>query len=458
MGTLQNHISDRSLSAVVDHMGLPHRLLPFQEHGVAFLLSTDSALLADEMGLGKTVQTIVALRALMDAGAIRRVLIVAPRSLLSNWASEFSHWAPDVLCCRAVGNASNRAAYYYLPVPILLVSYEQVRQDSDSFDQTTPFDVVVLDEGQRIKNQSCMTSLACRGLARRRSWLLTGTPVENTSEDLLALFTFLRRGLLHEGMSIAELQERIKPHFLRRRKIEVLDDLPAVIDQEVEIDLCPEQRQKYRQLLKAGSQRIAADGQRRRYANMLALLTALKQVCNFDSASGCSSKLDALRMIFENAEESGFKVLVFSQYVRTLDWLRVQLPDIDSRVYHGQLDEEQRDEILNWYRSATASVTLLMSLRAGGVGLNLPETDVVVLFDRWWNPAVEKQAIHRAHRLNRTKPLHIVRFVSKHTVEERIASLLKQKQYIFEHLVEAAESAEIRTLSADRLRWILSSQ
>ena len=213
----------------LSQMEMPYPLRAYQRDGVTFFVQNDSGLLADEMGLGKTVQTILAIRCLGYANLCCRALVVAPRSLCKNWQREFKTWAPNLLVRIVEGSARNRQALYHLPIPVLIATYDQIRLDTNLLDRDTPFDIVVLDEAQRIKDQRSSTSLACRGIPRKRSWVLTGTPVENRPEDSISLFSFVRRQLLFRGIGVGELHSRIKPFFLRRTKNDVLPELPPIL-------------------------------------------------------------------------------------------------------------------------------------------------------------------------------------------------------------------------------------
>jgi SNF2 family DNA or RNA helicase len=189
--------------------------------------------------------------------------------------------------------------------------------------------------------------------------------------------------------------------------------------------------------------------------SLFALLTNLKQLCNFDPASEQSSKLDALRTLLEALYQTTDKVIVFSQYVTTLEWLSQRLGDIEHDLYHGGLTAQMRDELVAKFEGSPGPRVFLMSLRAGGVGLNLQAASVVVLFDRWWNPAVEVQAIYRAHRFDRFRPLHAIRLLAHDTVEEKINQILGAKQAIFDEYVEQAPSAEVTPLTRAELLRIL---
>ncbi len=235
-------------------MELPYPLRTYQREGVMFFIQNQSALLADKMGLGKTVQTILAIRFLGHVNLCRRVLVVTPRSLCKNWQSEFRTWAPNLLVRIVEGNSRNRQAFYHLPIPVLIATYEQIRLDTDLLDRDTDFDIVVLDEAQRIKDQSSGASIACRGIPRKRSWALTGTPVENRPDDLLSLFSFVRRELLFRGIAVGDLHSRIKPFFLRRTKKDVLPELPPILIQDLNLELRGNRRGEFRPLRGTGNE------------------------------------------------------------------------------------------------------------------------------------------------------------------------------------------------------------
>jgi SNF2 family DNA or RNA helicase len=430
---------------------IPEQLREYQRTGVAFLLERDSALLADEMGLGKTVQIIVAVKLLLTSGNATRVLVVVPRALQSNWVREFSVWAPDILVRRVEGRRSNRISMYYLPLPVIVATYDQILNDSDELDNGPKFDVVILDEAQRIKNVASKTSVACRGIPRLRSWTLTGTPLENSPDDIVSIFAFIRRGLLSQGATSAEISKEIVPYFLRRTKDEVLSGLPPIIVQTIELELQHYQLYAYQNEWERCTQGLEGAS----YAQMFAAITKLKQLCNFEPSSGESVKFEALQCLLENLSTPSDKIIIFSQYVRTLKWIYDRLRNFSVRLYHGGLHDTEREEVLDWFKTSNNPSILLMSLKAGGVGLNLQCASTVVLYDQWWNPAVEKQAINRAHRFGRLTPLHVIRFLALDTIEERIASILTSKTNLFDAYVEGAESAPVLPLNKDQLRVIL---
>lgn len=434
---------------------LPAPLREYQWRGVSFLFRSEGAVLADEMGLGKTVQAAVALTLVLRSPELNRALIVAPASLTLNWQRELATWAPRLVVRRVVGGDEERAASYQLPIEVLIASYDQIRTDALYRIPDGTFDVVVLDEAQRIKNHGSQTSFACRLLPRKRAWALTATPLENSRGDLEAVFAFVRPGLIDRTVRKADLFARIAPHLLRRRKAAVLSDLPPVVIQDLVVDLTEAQRAAYDEVWEGRVRMLEDEPHPVSTTALLALLTKLKQICNFDPGSSQSSKLDAIGTVIESLDSAEDKVLIFSQYVKTLEWLAPRLGPIPHEIYHGGLSPDERDQVLSRFEESSGPRILLMSLRAGGLGLNLQSASVVVLFDRWWNPAVEVQAIYRAHRFDRAGPLHVLRLLVHDSIEERINEILGAKEELFREYVDQAPVAEAHLLTRGDLLRIL---
>ena len=433
-------------------LSLPHPLRAYQWDGVQFLRSSNRALLADEMGLGKTVQTAVALSS--GRNHYRRVLLIAPTSLCLNWQRELETWATGLPIRRVIGTAEDRAMTYRLPIQILITSYEQIRTDSRRFYSDIHFDLVVIDEAQRIKNLNSETSLACRIIPRDRVWALTGTPLENQPSDLVGIFRFIKPQLLRSSMSRPEMHEAMAGCFMRRTKASVLRELPPILFREVRLELGSGQRRAYNQVW--NNRRESAFGKYPNLdtANMLAVLTRLKQLCNYDDSSGESVKLEVIRPLLDTIVANSEKVLIFSQYVRSLEWLSERI-DIPHAIYHGRLSSYQRDNMLNLFRKSNGPRALLLSTQAGGVGLNLQEASTVILLDRWWNPAIENQAIQRSHRFGRESPLQVIRFLVEDSVEERILEILQEKEKMFDQYIEGAPTFPSQQNMTDQLRNVL---
>lgn len=431
-------------------LGVPGTLHDYQWEGIAFLYRSRSALLADEMGLGKTVQASVALALLLSGqNGMSRALIVAPASLTTNWMSELAAWAPSLAVRHVQGNARAREAFYLLPIPVLVSSYEQIRQDGLDRIPSDSFDIVLLDEAQRVKNSHSVTSLACRLLPRKRSWALSATPLENSTSDVTAILGFLEPSIRPDLVG-RRLAAKLKSMMLRRRKAEVRGELPPVILQDLKLDLAPSQRSRYDELWVNRQTHLSTDATQDASAILLGLITRLKIVCNLDAKTNTSSKLDALHEICEGAGGQA-RILVFSQFVETLKWIsdRLALPH---DLLIGSMSSTERQAVIDQFRRKPAPRLLLVSLRAGGVGLNLGEATHVVVFDRWWNPAVEMQAIYRAHRFDRDGPLHVVRFLITDSIEERIADILDQKECMFEDVVETPQTIARRFTVRELMR------
>lgn len=348
-------------------------------------------------------------------------------------------------------------ATYLLPIPVLIASYEQIRNDAPKMTSAFHFDLVILDEAQRIKNLGSSVSLACKLLPRKSAWALTGTPIENSVDDMCALYSFLKPGLLRPYMPKAHMHSAIRPHFLRRRKAQVLEEMPEIFFQDIPLELEGEQLAAYEEVwdtrldvAKAGT----ADSSGHAEVTLLALLTKLKQICNFDPISEQSIKADTLAEIIEDIVASNSKCLVFSQYVETLSFISQRIR-VDHEVFHGGLREDERAAIVARFEDSPGPQCLLISLKAGGVGLNLNSASYVVLFDRWWNPAIENQAITRAHRFGKKEPLQVIRFIVRDTVEERISAILAGKQELFSEYVDGAENWQSTGPSKSDLHRIL---
>jgi SNF2 family DNA or RNA helicase len=431
----------------------PRRPFPFQLDGMAFLMPRHSAVLADEMGLGKSMQAISSIRLLVRGGEARRVLVACPKGLVSNWARELADWAPELVVAVVEGDPQRRRWQWSLAdVPVKLANYEVLVRDRELVAELgLEFDLVVLDEAQRIKNRASQTNQAVCGVPRRRSWALTGTPVENSADDLYGIFDFVAPGHLTDGLTPRELSAAVSDHVLRRTKEKVLDDMPPRLDRDERIELGPEQRETYRLAEEEGVLRLSALGGAATIRHVFELVLRLKQICNFDTATGESAKLARLEAELEEVQASGRKALVFSQWTETLGRLQKGLARFGALEYHGGMSTTARDAAIARFRSDPRHSVLLLSYGAGAVGLNLQFSQYVFLFDRWWNPAVEDQAINRAHRIGAAGAVTVTRFLAAGTIEERIDEVLRRKRDLFEQILSRADAPAASGLTAEEL-------
>ncbi len=404
-------------------------------------VSAVSAILADEMGLGKTMQAITTMRMLLHSGEIRSALLICPKPLVTNWQRELKQWAPELPYAVIEGRQSRRNWQWQLnDVPLKIANYELLLRDRDAVTASAnDFDLVVLDEAQRIKNRSSSTSQIVRAIQRKRSWALTGTPIENSSDDLLGIFEFLSPGYLSASMTPRRMGKAAADYILRRTKKKVLTDLPPILYRDALVQLTPEQDEAYQLAESDGVLRLSNLGASLTIQHVFELVLRLKQICNFDPVSGTSSKCERLVADMEEIANSGGKAIVFSQWVNTINQLSERLAPFGPLEFHGGVRSRARDAILEQFQHDDQKHVLLMSYGAGSVGLNLQFAGYVFLFDRWWNPAVEDQAINRAHRIGSAGPVTVTRYLVTGSIEERIDAVLRQKRELFHAILNEAE-------------------
>ena len=433
---------------------LPFPLRDYQSEGINFLVNEKNILLADEMGLGKTIQTIISIRVLFQKKEINNCLIIVPVSLISNWKYEFGVWGGVLKPKIIQGNQQKRQTLYSMQSPVQIASYESVRNDLDFIQNNKFYDLVIIDEAQRIKNDSSITSRSIKKIPRKFSWALTGTPLENNVEDIASIFGFVKPRTISKYDFPREIKEKIDKYTIRRRKRDVLKELPDVLEQVVRISLTDKQWITYENTRSEQYKYIKQLDKKERISGILALITELKKIVNFDPVSEESSKADYILDILEEKKHFNEKVIIFSQYVETLKFLKRKLSGFKTQIYSGGQSQSERDEIISNFKKSQDSEILLISLKAGGVGLNLQEAETLILFDRWWNPAVEEQAIGRADRFGRKGSLHVIKFVSQSTIEERIEQLLFDKKDLFNKIVEEV-TPKTNRFSEDDLMFII---
>ena len=437
----------------------PHPLLGYQLDGVRALLERPALLLADDMGLGKTIQAIAALRILIHQRRVGAALAVVPAGLIAQWRSELAQWAPELRVSTVYGEPNDRAWRWRAPAHLYLTSYETLRADFTGNPHAPParqWDLVILDEAQRIKNADTDTSRVTKRLRRTRSWALTGTPLENSLDDLASILQWVEREPPRASwhlVSPAEMRDRLGRVQLRRRKADVLADLPPKLAAGIVLALTPPQRAAYDRAEQEGLVELHALGDRIRVQNVLELIVRLKQICNFDPLTGRSSKLDDLRERVRTLIAQGHRALVFTQFANQRDGARAIAArlDVPALSYTGDLSQGERERVLAQFRQSDQYKVLVLALRAGGQGLNLQQASYVFHFDRWWNPAVEQQAESRSHRMGQIHPVHVYAYSCEDTIEERIEKILQEKQALFDAVVEDATIDLGARLSGDEL-------
>ena len=425
----------------------------YQLEGIRALISNNRLLLADDMGLGKTIQAIAAIRVLTSASAIRQSLLIVPASLIAQWRREFARWAPELSVMPIKGPQRDRAWQWAAAADVTIAGYETFRSDFGwvaSQRLTTQWDLVVIDEAQKIKNRDAELSRKVKLLRRSRSWALTGTPLENRIDDLASILEFVDHapdGSSRQFKADEAMLQRHRQLQVRRTKAEVLAELPPKQIIKLSIDLHPRQMAAYRRAESEGIVQLRAHGDAIRITHILELIMRLKQICNFDPVSSESAKLADIRGRMQVLAEEGHRALIFSQFVNhfgvetTVDWLQEFLP----LSLTGSLDALEREAVVRRFKVQDKHKALILSLRAGGVGLNLQEASYVFHLDRWWNPAVEHQAEDRAHRLGQQFPVTVYEYVCVDTIEERIDRLIAEKQALFDDLVDDV-SLDIRSV------------
>ncbi len=457
-------------------------LRPYQKAGVAWLHflreNGFGGILADEMGLGKTLQTLALLQSKTGSS-----LIVCPTSLVFNWVAEAKKFTPN-LRVLALEGPNRQALFQRIPEHDLVVtSYALLRRDADRY-REFEFDTVVLDEAQHIKNRQTQNAQAVKAVRSRHRLVLTGTPMENSVLDLWSIFDFLMPGYLGSAQDFREryevpllrdknpevqlrLARRLRPFILRRLKREVAPDLPAKLEQTSFCELTEDQRAVYQQVIEASRREVmeavGAQGLAKSRMVVLSALLRLRQVCcdlrllkldNIDPATA-SGKLDLFGELLEEVLDGGHRVLVFSQFVTMLALLREKLTaeGIDFCYLDGSTTN--RAQVVERFQTSAGIPVFLISLKAGGTGLNLTGADTVIHFDPWWNPAVEDQASDRAHRIGQTRVVTTYKLITRNTVEEKILALQARKREIVqatlggeEQLSESLTWEEIQELLA----------
>lgn len=447
--------------------GMEDILRPYQIMGYRWLCSLAhygmGGILADDMGLGKTLQTITYV--LANPGT--RTLIVCPTSLAYNWQDEFSKFAPQIATQIISGTPQERADLMQqsTDVPVWITTYPLIRKDVDLY-KAQIFDACFIDEAQFIKNPTSLGAKAVKAVQAKHRFALTGTPIENTLSELWSIFDFVMPGFFgryrqfeecyekpilrdHDSVQMQKLRRKIRPFVLRRMKKEVLTELPDKIETRRMAEMGAKQRKIYESYLARIQMELAGDEENTPGGNrmqVLAALTRLRQICCHPATfasnyHGGSGKLDLLMEQLPDILEGGHSVIVFSQFTSMLSIIAHELKQRNIPFFYlaGSTSAQERKREVKEFNRGEVKV-FLISLKAGGTGLNLTGADTVIHFDPWWNPAVEDQATDRAYRIGQKKKVQVIKYVMKDSIEEKIYELQKRKKQLSDQLIQAGES------------------
>ena len=443
-------------------------LRDYQETGVKWLSMLDKygfgGILADDMGLGKTLQTISFLSSRIDDS--KKVLILAPSSLIYNWSDEFAKFAPHLDVAVVYGLKNVRDELIAEKHQITITSYASFRQDVEEY-RDNHFQYLILDEAQVMKNDQTKIAQYLRDFEVEHTYALSGTPIENNLGELWSIFQIVMPGLLPSKKEFLKLPAEkvaryIKPFVMRRKKEDVLQELPDLIEVAYRNELADSQKTIYLALLKQMQDRIihaTEDEINRSKIEILSGLMRLRQICDtpklfMEDYDGESGKLDSLRDLLEQIQDGNRRVLIFSQFRGMLDIIESELDKMGMESFKitGSTPAKERQDMTTAFNEGQRSA-FLISLKAGGVGLNLTGADTVILVDLWWNPAVEAQAIGRAHRIGQERNVEVYRMITRGTIEEKIQELQESKRNLVSTILDGAEAKS--SLSVEEIREIL---
>jgi len=480
-GTLRDNIRNfKEIEQVESPEGLTASLRPYQLQGVSYLNFLDTygfgGILADEMGLGKTIQTLAFLQHMKNRGVKGPNLIVVPTSVLPNWDREAEKFVPNLTRLIVYGTHRENIFHKITHSDIVLTTYALLRRDLEELEQYD-FNTIILDEAQNIKNPNTITTKSVRNINARMRLCLSGTPIENNLFELWSLFEFLMPGFLgsqhafqrgvmkpiKEGdlETLEYLRTRVKPFILRRTKAEVVKELPPKIESVTYCALAEEQAELYGALAKKLRDQVLSDvdvkGMAKSQMSILDALLKLRQICchpkllKMDmpgySPNIPSGKFETFKDMIVEIVGEGHKVLVFSQFVQMLQIIRgwLQMADIPFCYLDGS--SKDRFKQVDRFNDSPEIPIFLISLKAGGTGLNLTSADYVIHYDPWWNPAVENQATDRAHRIGQLRQVFSYKLICQNTVEEKILKLQDMKRGIAEAIIPGQDSWKSLTRS-----------
>ena len=444
------------------------KLRDYQEVGVRWLSMLNhygfGGILADDMGLGKTLQTIAFLSSVATADS--KILILAPSSLIYNWKEEFEKFAPQMKVEVIYGLKASRDEIIASNPQVAITSYASFRQDVEQYEKNQ-YQYLILDEAQVMKNSQTKIAQYLRKFDVPHTFALSGTPIENHVEELWSIFQIVLPGLFpgkkeFKQLSPETISQYVKPFIMRRKKSEVLQELPDLIEMTYKNELADDQKTIYLAQLKQMQDRILSSSEEelnRSKMEILSGLMRLRQICDTPSLfledyAGESGKLDSLRELLEQIKDGNQRVLIFSQFRGMLDIIEKELDALKMTSFKitGSTPANERQDMTNAFNSGQGDA-FLISLKAGGVGLNLTGADTVILVDLWWNPAVEDQAIGRAHRMGQDKNVEVYRMITRGTIEEKIQELQTSKRHLVSTILDGTETRS--SLSIEEIREIL---
>jgi len=425
------------------------------------------------MGLGKTIETIAFINAIKNN---KPILIVSPKSLVFNWVSEFNKFAEDIPVYPIIGTVEERAKIIKKikndKFGVYFISYDSLRNEYENLLDFT-FDVCILDEAQFIKNMHAKKTNAVKQLSALHTIALTGTPIENNIYDLWSIFDFLMPHYLldyedfkdsyeHNEEYYEIVRDKVAPFILRRRKEDVLKDLPEKFEVIITTEMSQEQRKLYDAFrLQAKEQLKAKDGGSK-IMEVLSIITRLRQICVdpstfVDNFVGESGKITALKDIIKDKLADGHRFLIFSQFVSALNIVKDEIEKMGIKYFMitGDTSAKERLKICNDFNQDEDYKIVLISLKAGGTGLNLVGADVVVHLDPWWNYSAESQASDRAHRIGQTRTVEVIKLIAENSIEEKVVNLQNEKKELVDKVISDNDSS-IKSLSIKDLKSILS--
>ncbi|MDU7213287.1 MULTISPECIES: DEAD/DEAH box helicase [Clostridium] len=425
-------------------------------------------ILADDMGLGKTIQVIT----FVLSKRSKKTLIITPTSVLYNWKDEFERFAPNVRVGLVHGTKAQRDRMLseIKKYDVLITTYGTLKNDENEYEKLQ-FDYCIIDEGQNIKNPTSKTTLSVKKINSKCNFALTGTPIENNLMELWSIFDFVMPGFLFtkerfkgkfiQNKNTEELKSLITPFILRRVKEYVLDELPEKIEKKYLVDMTTKQKSIYKSYVKEIKEKLKSS---KGNINMLTFITKLREVCLdpsliMDDYNGGSGKINALMELLDNYIDGNKKILVFSQFTSALKNIEKNLEEVGINYIYldGSIGSKERGELVKKFNEDPLISVFLISLKAGGVGLNLTSASVVIHFDPWWNPAIENQATDRAHRFGQKNVVEVIKLISKDTIEEKILLLQEDKKELIESLMDEKEmdGKKFKRLSEDEILNLL---